>query len=150
MSNTTTPSQGPVTHPVHRSVTCWRCGGLLLKEHCMDLDTGQIGTGYWARRCIQCGDMTDETILHNRYALRQTPLEIGPAAGRGQVFAASRLMVEKEGDMPRYLMPLLRSGVMRACGPPLRHAKARWLWLSILRWVGLSQRGRTSDLPVRH
>lgn len=89
MSNTTTPSQGPVTHPAHRSVACWRCGGLLVDEHCMDLDIGHIGVGYWAWRCIQCGDIIDETILRNRYALRQTPLEIGPAAGRGQAFAAS-------------------------------------------------------------
>ena len=89
MSNTTTPSQGPVTHLAHRSVACWRCGGLLVDEHCMDLDIGQIGTGYWARRCIQCGDMIDETILHNRNPLRQTLQEIGPAAGRGQAFVAS-------------------------------------------------------------
>ena len=32
----------------------------------MDLDIGHIGVGYWAWRCIQCGDIIDETILRNR------------------------------------------------------------------------------------
>lgn len=63
----------------------------------MDLDIGQIGTGYWARRCIQCGDMTDESILHNRYPLRQTLQEIGPSAGRGQTFSASSTQDGKGG-----------------------------------------------------
>ena len=85
-----TPSQGPLTHPAPRSVACWRCGGLLVDEHCMDLDIGLIGKGYWARRCIQCGDMVDETILRNRYTHCQTFQEIGPAAGRGEAFIASQ------------------------------------------------------------
>ena len=97
MTNTTTPSQEPVTHPAHRSVACWRCGGLLVEEHCMDLDIEQIGTGYWARRCIQCGDMTDETILHNRYPLRQTLQQIGSSAGRGQAFSVSPTQDGKGG-----------------------------------------------------
>jgi hypothetical protein len=84
-----TPSQGPLTHPAPRSVACRRCGGLLVDEQCMDLDIGPIGKGYWARRCIQCGDIIDETILRNRYAPCQTFREIGPAAGRGQAFTAS-------------------------------------------------------------
>jgi len=116
MSNTTTPSQGPVRHPAHRPVACWRCGGLLVDEHCMDLDIGQIGTGYWARRCIQCGDMTDETILHNRYPLRQTLQEIGPAAGRGQAFAASP---PHDGKGGRYVTVSAASPAIR------RHAGMR-------------------------
>jgi len=63
----------------------------------MDLDIGQIGTGHWARRCIQCGDMTDETILHNRYPHRQTLQEIGPSAGGGETFSASPTQDGKGG-----------------------------------------------------
>jgi hypothetical protein len=84
-----TPSQGPLTRPAPRSVACRRCGGWLVDEQCMDLDLGQIGRGYWARRCMHCGDMIDETILRNRYAPRQTVQEIGPAAAEGQPFATS-------------------------------------------------------------
>ncbi len=68
MSNTTTLPQRSATHPAHRSVACWRCGGVLVDEHGMDLDIGHIGVGYWAWRCIQCGDIIDETILRNRSA----------------------------------------------------------------------------------
>lgn len=64
-----TPSYAPVTHSAHGASACLRCGGLLVDEHCMD-----SGGGYrlWAMRCVQCGDLIDETILVNRYAPRHT------------------------------------------------------------------------------
>jgi hypothetical protein len=48
--------------------SCTRCGGLLVDERCMDI--GESLGGYWfiAMRCVQCGDITDEVILRNRYA----------------------------------------------------------------------------------
>jgi hypothetical protein len=45
------------------SLACQRCGGILVGEHCMD-----IGGRFWGMRCIQCGDVTDETILRNRFS----------------------------------------------------------------------------------
>lgn len=46
----------------------------------MEMELGPIGRGYWARRCIQCGDIIDETILQNRTAPRYTVQEIVLAA----------------------------------------------------------------------
>jgi hypothetical protein len=45
---------------------CRRCGGFLVDDH-MDLDIEERRTGShcWAMRCVQCGDMIDETILRN-------------------------------------------------------------------------------------
>ena len=86
-----TPPQGSLTHPALRAVACWRCGGMLVEDHCMDMDLGQMERGHWARRCIQCGDMIDEIILRNRSASRQTLQEIGPTADREQAFAALSL-----------------------------------------------------------
>lgn len=63
-----TISQGLLAYPAPRLVACLRCGGLLVDEHCMEVEIGPIEKGYWARRCIQCGDMIDETILLNRCA----------------------------------------------------------------------------------
>ena len=111
-----TPSQRPLTHPASRSVACRRCGGLLVDEHCMNMDIGPIGRGYWARRCLQCGDMIDEAILRNRYAPRQTFQEIGSAAGRGQAFVASPLHDGKGG---RYATLSHASPTIRR-PPPLR------------------------------
>jgi len=42
----------------HDAVThCSRCGGLLVTERLMDLP---------AYRCVQCGEIVDPVILHNR------------------------------------------------------------------------------------
>jgi ribosomal protein S27AE len=50
---------------------CARCGGLMVSEWCIDLldDTG--GIDFAARRCVQCGELVDPVIFHNR--------QIGPA-----------------------------------------------------------------------
>lgn len=45
--------------------------------------------------------------------------------------------------MPAYLMPLIRSGVIRPCGPLSGFAMVRWFWPSIFRWLGLSGADRT-------
>lgn len=45
---------------------CHRCGGLMIKDYCIDLqdETGQIDVT--VIRCIQCGDVVDPIILRNR------------------------------------------------------------------------------------
>jgi hypothetical protein len=67
-----TSAREPVTRASHGSVGCRRCGGMLVDEHCMDIGEGGSGHRFWGMRCIQCGDIIDETILRNRYAHAQT------------------------------------------------------------------------------
>ena len=52
---------------------CARCGGLLVRSRYIDLldDTGQLE--FSAQRCVQCGDVVDPIILHNR--VRQSELQ---------------------------------------------------------------------------
>jgi hypothetical protein len=52
---------------------CRRCGGFLVEDHCLVLDTREGRAAPWAMRCVQCGDMIDETILRNRYASHILP-----------------------------------------------------------------------------
>ena len=56
---------------------CPRCGGFMVQERYIDLldDTGQLE--FTADRCVQCGEVVDQTILANRRASRarvQPPL----------------------------------------------------------------------------
>ena len=46
--------------------SCSRCGGLLVREVCMDLfnPTGELEV--FTRRCVQCGVIIDPVILANR------------------------------------------------------------------------------------
>ena len=70
------PSTRPVAHRTQTLNICRRCGGYLVDEHCMDVDLAigenRQGNKFWAMRCVQCGDLIDETILRNRYARRQS------------------------------------------------------------------------------
>ena len=55
--------------------------------------------------------------------------------------------------MPTYLIPLLRSGVVRPCGAVPRFTRAQGLWPSIFQWLGLSRTSRrvpsiTSRMPA--
>ena len=45
---------------------CRRCSGHVIREMCSDLDSDCGYSTFWAHRCIQCGDITDEVILRNR------------------------------------------------------------------------------------
>ena len=81
-----TPTRKPMTHLPHMADACSRCGGLLVDEYCLDMDIGKIGRAYWAKRCIQCGDMIDETILRHRDASYHTLQETDSAAEIGQAF----------------------------------------------------------------
>jgi NAD-dependent SIR2 family protein deacetylase len=45
---------------VSQGATCTRCGGLMVSAFYADLDTQR------ATRCVQCGEMVDPMILHNR------------------------------------------------------------------------------------
>lgn len=91
------PSPGPTAHPARTSDACRRCGGLLVEEHCMDMDIGKIGRGHWAKRCIQCGDMIDETILRHREVPPRSYQDIDPGADIGLSFGASTSHAGKGG-----------------------------------------------------
>ena len=45
---------------------CLRCGGLMVPEQCFDFlsDNGRLD--FPAKRSVQCGDLVDPVILHNR------------------------------------------------------------------------------------
>ena len=49
---------------------CTRCGGLMVADRYIDLldDTGKLE--FTADRCIQCGEVVDQTILQNRMVNR--------------------------------------------------------------------------------
>ena len=49
--------------------TCPRCGGLMVSQFCIDLFNGTGEFEIETLRCVQCGDIVDPVILHNR--LRQ-------------------------------------------------------------------------------
>ena len=61
-----------VTSPASGSLGCQRCGGMLVDEHCMDIGEEGSGHRFWGMRCIQCGDVVDETILRNRFSSTET------------------------------------------------------------------------------
>ena len=46
--------------------SCKRCSGHMEPEMCIDLNNDSGYSTCWVLRCIQCGDMVDETILRNR------------------------------------------------------------------------------------
>jgi hypothetical protein len=75
-SRKSSPSTRPIIHRTQTLNICRRCGGFLVDEHCMDVDLAigetRQGNKFWAMRCVQCGDLIDETILRNRYARRQS------------------------------------------------------------------------------
>lgn len=69
---------------------CSRCEGLMVAEQYLDLrdDTGHLD--FWARRCVQCGEVIDPVILQNRQ--RRLPV------GRGAEQSSSGFSQSKEGS----------------------------------------------------
>ena len=51
---------------IHSTDRCPRCSGLMVAEWCEDL------SDYTAQRCVQCGEVIDPVILHNRGAQQGT------------------------------------------------------------------------------
>ena len=49
---------------IHSADRCPRCSGLMVAEWCEDL------SDYCAQRCLQCGEVIDPVILHNRGVLQ--------------------------------------------------------------------------------
>jgi hypothetical protein len=71
-----------VSSGVQHESMCTRCGGLMVQDFCLDV-LGNIGEAeFVAKRCVQCGEVVDPVILHNRGA-RQEPMAVQPA---GRIF----------------------------------------------------------------
>ena len=72
LGNHTNSSQAP-----HES-TCTRCGGLMVTDFYMDLLFCIGETEFSSQRCVQCGEIVDPVILHNR-KIKQEPVAGQPA-----------------------------------------------------------------------
>jgi hypothetical protein len=46
--------------------TCVRCDGLMVNDFCMDLLNSFGESKFFAKRCVQCGEVVDLVILQNR------------------------------------------------------------------------------------
>lgn len=55
-------------------MTCQRCQGLMVADHCVDLEEGS--THLWIRvwRCVCCGDIIDSLIRRHRLLVRSRPV----------------------------------------------------------------------------
>ena len=54
---------------------CTRCGGLMVNDSYIDLLNSVGESKFAAKRCVQCGEVVDSVILHNRQ-LRQEPMTV--------------------------------------------------------------------------
>lgn len=67
---------------------CHRCDGLMSKEFCFDLQDETGNNGFWALRCMQCGEILDPLILQNRIA--QHPVPIKDRARRKEIIVTTK------------------------------------------------------------
>jgi transcription elongation factor Elf1 len=77
----------PASHTSHSfdsSFTCLRCKGLLVREFCMDINDGTGENGFWALRCLQCGELLDPLILEHRVS-KSHPVLTGRSRQRSPV-----------------------------------------------------------------
>ena len=67
-------------YAVQHHWTCARCGGLMVNDFCMDVLISIGESKFFAKRCVQCGEVVDPIILENR-GTRQAP-KVVQLAGR--------------------------------------------------------------------
>lgn len=48
------------------SIRCFRCRGLMVVEESFDSMASDVHADFPVRRCVQCGEVIDPVILHNR------------------------------------------------------------------------------------
>ncbi|NWF72782.1 MAG: hypothetical protein HXY51_07005 [Nitrospirae bacterium] len=61
-----------VSSATQHESTCVRCGGLMVTDFYMDVLFCIGETEVAANRCVQCGEIVDPVILHNR-GVQQVP-----------------------------------------------------------------------------
>ena len=59
-----------VSSAVQHESICSRCGGLMVRDFCLDVLGNISESEFAAKRCVQCGEVVDPVILRNR-RLRQ-------------------------------------------------------------------------------
>jgi hypothetical protein len=69
MNTMLSKTAGAPTRP-YAQLSCTRCSGCLEYEMCIDLESDTGCCTFWVLRCLQCGDIVDETILRNRALIR--------------------------------------------------------------------------------
>lgn len=67
-------------------MTCPRCCGLLIEDHCYDLLDHGISLKAW--RCVSCGNIVDSVILKNRREQRVRLALAGQGEGLVRASAA--------------------------------------------------------------
>jgi len=74
----TPPGSHPVfPHYLDSPFTCHRCQGLFVRVFCMDMYDSSCENGFWALRCLQCGELLDPLILQNRISNPQSAIPKG-------------------------------------------------------------------------
>lgn len=68
-----------VTKRKFTQLSCKRCSGYLVHEMCIDLKNDSGYSTCWVLRCVQCGDMVDETILRHRSLFNPEALLVAAA-----------------------------------------------------------------------
>ena len=56
------------------STRCFRCTGLMVVEESFDSMAGDAHADFPVRRCVQCGEVIDPVILHNRLSQLENDL----------------------------------------------------------------------------
>ena len=64
-----------ITAEQQRNHTCIRCGGLMVTDFSMDLLFCIGEAEFFAKRCVQCGEVVDPVILSNR-GTKQEPTRV--------------------------------------------------------------------------
>ena len=99
-----------VTSPASGSLGCQRCGGMLVDEHCMDIGEEGSGHRFWGMRCIQCGDVIDETILRNRFSSIETLKKLRSRT-RSRAMVQAMAGCVREGNMPQFIVSASDPGI---------------------------------------
>lgn len=71
-ANTLSSSHSVFPLSLGSSLTCSRCQGLFVRVFCMDIYDGTGENGFWALRCLQCGELIDPLILQHRILIPQS------------------------------------------------------------------------------
>jgi ribosomal protein S27AE len=64
------PGTQAIAASAQQELRCGRCGGLMVSGDCIDLLSSRGQPEFAAKRCVQCGEVIDPVIRHNRQ-LRQ-------------------------------------------------------------------------------
>lgn len=64
-------SQAEISQKILSDKFCHRCGGLMISEHCFDVESHTGEFEILTRKCLSCGESIDPTILRNRFQTKE-------------------------------------------------------------------------------